>query len=92
METDTRARRHTPMKTRHHNNQALLLRLFLSISVLIAGGGFLLLAANAAGSFGAAAGAVFGGAPGDPGFAPFVVGLICIIYGFVGLLFRREDR
>ncbi len=66
--------------------------MFLSISALIAGGGFLLLAANAAGSFREAMGAVFDGAPGAPGFAPFVVGVICIIYGFVGLVFRREDH
>lgn len=83
---------HDPMKPRSSTNPAIILRLFLSISALIAGGGFLLLAANAAGSFRDAMANVFGGSPGEPGFVPFVVGLICIIYGFVGLVFRREDH
>lgn len=80
------------MKLRHSATPAFVLRLFLSSSVLIAGVGFLILASNAAGSFRQVIESVFEGAPLAPGFLPFVVGVICIIYGAVGLLFRRDDR
>jgi hypothetical protein len=81
------------MKLRHSaTHPSLVLRLFLSISVLIAGAGFLVLAANAAGSFRQVIQSVLEGAPLAPGFLPFVVGVICIIYGLVGVIFRREDH
>ncbi len=80
------------MKLRHSTSPAFVLRLFLSISVLIAGIGFLVLASNAAGSFRQVIDSVLEGAPMAPGFLPFVVGIICIIYGTVGLVFRRDDH
>jgi len=80
------------MKLRQSATPAFVLRLFLSISVLIAGAGFLVLASNAAGSFRQVVQSVMEGAPLAPGFLPFVVGVICIIYGTVGLVFRREDH
>lgn len=80
------------MKLRHSATPAFVLRLFISTSVLIAGIGFLVLAANAAGSFRQVLDNVMEGAPLAPGFLPFVVGVICTIYGVVGLVFRREDR
>ena len=52
----------------------------------------MVLASNAAGSFRQVLEHVLEGAPMAPGFLPFVVGVICIIYGTVGLLFRRDDR
>ena len=80
------------MKLRHSTSPAFVLRLFLSMSVLIAGIGFLVLASNAAGSFRQVIDSVLEGAPMAPGFLPFVVGIICIIYGTVGLVFRRDDH
>ena len=81
------------MKLRHPATPpAFALRLFLSISVLIAGIGFLVLASNAAGSFRQVIESVLEGAPLAPGFLPFVVGVICIIYGIVGIIFRRDDH
>jgi hypothetical protein len=80
------------MKLRHSATPASVLRLFLSISVLIAGAGFLVLASNAAGSFRQVIQSVIEGAPLSPGFLPFVVGVICIIYGLVGVIFRRDDH
>lgn len=80
------------MKLRQSATPAFVLRLFLSISVLIAGAGFLVLASNAAGSFRQVVQSVLEGAPLAPGFLPFVVGVICIIYGTVGLVFRRDDH
>lgn len=80
------------MKLRHSATPAHTLRLFLSTSILIAGIGFLVLAANAAGSFHQVIENVMGGAPLAPGFLPFVAGVICSIYGIVGLLFRRADH
>lgn len=80
------------MKLRHTTSPAFVLRMFLSSAVLIAGIGFVVLAANAAGSFGQVIDSVLEGAPMAPGFLPFVIGVICIIYGTVGLLFRREER
>lgn len=64
--------------------------MFLSSAILIAGVGFVVLAANAAGSFRQMIDYVFEGAISAPGFLPFVVGVVCVIYGTVGLLFRRE--
>jgi hypothetical protein len=83
---------HAPTKPRPSAHPAHVLRISLCILAILAGAGFLMLAAHVAGSFRDAAMTVFGGAPGEPGFAPFVVGLLCLIYGFVGLVFRREDR
>lgn len=80
------------MKLRHSATPAFVLRMFLSTAVLIAGIGFLVLAANAAGSFRQVIEHVLEGAPLAPGFLPFVAGVICSIYGVVGLLFRREDN
>lgn len=80
------------MKLRHSTTPAFVLRLFLSTAVLIAGVGFVVLAANSAGSFRQVIDSVLEGAPMAPGFLPFVIGVICIIYGAVGLLFRREDN
>lgn len=79
------------MKSRHSATPGHALRLFISTSVLIAGIGFLVLAANAAGSFRQVLAHVLEGAPLAPGFLPFVAGVICCIYGVVGLLFRRDD-
>ena len=80
------------MKLRQSATPAFVLRLFLSIAVLIAGIGFLVLSSNAAGSFRQVIDSVLEGAPLAPGFLPFVIGVICIIYGGVGLLFRRDDH
>ena len=80
------------MKLRQSTTPAFVLRLFLSIAVLIAGFGFLVLSSNVAGSFRQVIDSVLEGAPLAPGFLPFVIGVICIIYGTVGLLFRREDQ
>lgn len=80
------------MKSRQSATPAFVLRLFLSTSVLIAGIGFLVLSSNAAGSFRQVIEHVMEGAPLAPGFLPFVAGVICCIYGVVGLLFRREDH
>ncbi len=79
------------MKSRHSATPAFVMRLFLSLSVLFAGIGFLVLATNAAGSFRQVLDSVLEGMPGAAGFLPFVFGVICVIYGCVGLLFRRED-
>lgn len=80
------------MKSRHSANPGQLLRLFLSAAVLLAGLGFIVLAANIAGSLGEVVSSVMDGSPGAPGFLPFVLGVICVIYGGVGLLFRGDER
>lgn len=80
------------MKLRHSATPAHAVRLFLSIAVLVAGAGFLMLAANAAGSFRQVIQNILEGAPLSPGFLPFVAGVICIIYGLVGVIFRRDDH
>ena len=66
------------------------MRLFFPLSVLFAGIGFFVLAINAAGSFRQVLDSVLDGMPGAAGFLPFVLGVICVIYGCVGLLFRSE--
>jgi hypothetical protein len=79
------------MKTRPLSHPAFAARLFLSLLVLFAGLGFFVLASNAAGSFRRLLDGVLGGMPGAAGFLPFVLGVICVIYGCVGLLFGREQ-
>lgn len=79
------------MKSRPVSPPALIVRLFLSLSVLFAGIGLVVLATNAAGSFRQVLDSVLDGMPGAAGFLPFVIGVVCVIYGCVGLLFRRED-
>ena len=78
------------MKSRPSSPPALLMRYFLPLSVLFAGIGFFVLATNAAGSFRQVLDSVLDGMPGAAGFLPFVFGVICVIYGCVGLLFRSE--
>ncbi len=80
------------MKPRRSAHPGTLLRLFLPTSVLLAGAGFMVLAAKFAGSIGEVLGSVMDGSPGAPGFFPFVFGVLCVIYGAVGLLFRGDAR
>ena len=79
------------MKTKHSPPPALVTRWFLSSAAILAGIGLIALAVHAAGSFAEAFENVKNGVPTAPGFIPLVLGVLCIIYGAVGLLFRRED-
>lgn len=79
------------MKSRRAMN-ASLRRILLPLVVLMAGLGFIFFARDAAGSLAQVVQEVFEGAWSSPGFVPFVLGVLCVIYGVVGLLFHREER
>lgn len=80
------------MKTKHPSNPEIVSRWLLSAAAVLAGVGLLALAAHAAGSFGDAWANILEGVPTAPGFVPFVLGVISIIYGVVGLVFRDDDH
>lgn len=79
------------MKTKHSPPPALVTRWFFSSAAVLAGIGLIAFAVHAAGSFAQVVTHVKDGVPTAPGFVPMVLGVLCLIYGVVGLLFRRED-
>lgn len=80
------------MKSRYSTPPALLTRLGFSVLSVLVGAGLIALAVRAAGSFGRVLENVLGGVPTADGFVLFVLGVLGLIYGAVGLLFRRDDR
>jgi hypothetical protein len=79
------------MKSRHAT-AAPFIRPVLCAAALLAGLFLIYRAGEAAGSVGQAMGEVLDGSWSSAGFFPFVLGVLCLIYAAVGLLFRREDR
>lgn len=80
------------MKSRHSTPPRLVTRWCLSTFALLLGAGLVFLAIRAAGSFPQVLENIQDGVPSAAGFVPFVLGVICLIYGLVGLVFRRDDH
>lgn len=80
------------MKSRNSPPPAIVTRWLLSSAALLAGVGLIAFAVHAAGSITEVVENVRAGVPTAPGFIPLVLGILSIIYGAVGLLFRQDDH
>jgi hypothetical protein len=82
----------SPMKSSSTPSPAAIARWMLGTAALLAGIGLIALGVRAAGSLELILRPATEGGPGAAGAVPLGLGLICLIYGLIGLVFHPPGR